>query len=478
MLPPVRRALGRALSLLLAAAFVLGGMPAPAHAHGVLRASSPASGARLAAAPRQVRLVFSEAAELGVAAVELRGPGGVAVALSPLRHGDSTSVIVAEFAETLAAGIHEVRWQVLGRDGHPVRGTFRFTILPGATGLGAGAGTAAPVTSAAPLDDTTHADSARDVVPDEDPAPPPPVDGFDAGSPLYAAIRWFGFAAMLALVGVAGFALVVLPAATRRLGGATPAFDPRIQAAGLVAAALLLAAVLARLAAQWAALQGGELAGPSRAGSMVGSTLWGRAWLLHLASSGIALAGFAMLRRARRVAWAAIVLALAGSAVAMALSGHAAASPVPALAVTLDAIHVLAAGGWLGTLLVLVTVAMRSRDARGPVVAALVTSFSPLALACAFALGFTGLAAAWTNVGSIAALAGTDYGQALLVKLALLMLVVALGAWNWRRVRPTLVDDASVARVRHSSVAELLLAAAVLGATAVLVATPTPISAP
>lgn len=124
--------------------------PSTADAHGVLRGSDPRSGAHLTVAPRLLRLTFNEAIELAVARLELRGPDDHGVALSALRRGDSAAVLVADVTGALRAGTYTVAWQIAGRDGHPVRGTFRFTVAPDATGL-----------ASAPVDPMAAADSAR-----------------------------------------------------------------------------------------------------------------------------------------------------------------------------------------------------------------------------------------------------------------------------------------------------------------------------
>jgi putative copper export protein len=101
-----------------------------------------------------------------------------------------------------------------------------------------------------------------------------------------------------------------------------------------------------------------------------------------------------------------------------------------------------------------------------------VNAYSPWALAFAATVVVTGAASAWLHLDAPAALWSTAYGRTLLVKLALLAPVLALGAYNWRRVRPALHDAAGVARLRRSAAAELAIGALVLAVTAVLVATP------
>ena len=101
-------------------------------------------------------------------------------------------------------------------------------------------------------------------------------------------------------------------------------------------------------------------------------------------------------------------------------------------------------------------------------------AFSPAALAFGALAGATGIFMAWTHVGSIGALTGTDYGKVLMIKVALLSLTGATGAYNWLRVRPALGDHSGARRLRASAAVELGIATIVLAVTAVLVALPLP----
>lgn len=166
-----------------------------------------------------------------------------------------------------------------------------------------------------------------------------------------------------------------------------------------------------------------------------------------------------------------------------AMSGHAVASPEwrPA-AILADALHVMGAGGWLGSLLFVVAVGVPAalrlpEDARGPAVADLVNAFSPTALILAGVTGATGIFAAWLHLGSLPALWETVYGRTLLVKLAVLSVVAGTGAYNWLRVRPALGDVRGARRIRRSAGVELVVGLLVLAVTAVLVATPPPADA-
>jgi copper transport protein len=151
------------------------------------------------------------------------------------------------------------------------------------------------------------------------------------------------------------------------------------------------------------------------------------------------------------------------------------------LGAMVNPLHVLGASLWLGTLFVLVFCGVREqlRDgvdaaAREPAVAQMVHRFSVVALGGAGLLGVTGVVTSWTHLKHLDALWTTPYGQALFRKLVVVACVVALGAWNWRRVGPSLGHHGGAVRIRRSAIAELAVAAVVLLLTAILVSTPSP----
>lgn len=144
-------------------------------------------------------------------------------------------------------------------------------------------------------------------------------------------------------------------------------------------------------------------------------------------------------------------------------------------------IHSLAAGLWLGTLLVLVVAGLSAllrheptRARRGAIAADMVNGFSPLALSMGGVVVVFGLITAWRHLHVLSNLWLTPYGQVLIVKLTLVACVFGLGAWNWRRQRPTLGTEPAAASIRRSSMAELTMATLVLIATAIIVSLPSP----
>jgi putative copper export protein len=111
---------------------------------------------------------------------------------------------------------------------------------------------------------------------------------------------------------------------------------------------------------------------------------------------------------------------------------------------------------------------------REQTVAEMVHRFSVVGLGGAGLLGITGLITGWTHLNPLAALWTTPYGYALIGKLCVVMVVLGLGAWNWRRVGPALGADGGARTIRRTASIELAFAALVLFITAILVSLPSP----
>jgi putative copper export protein len=144
-------------------------------------------------------------------------------------------------------------------------------------------------------------------------------------------------------------------------------------------------------------------------------------------------------------------------------------------------VHRIVAGLWIGTLFVLVVAGLVPllrdvtwRERRGTIASDMVNGFSPLALTCGAFVVLSGLITAYRHLTPLSSLVTTPYGWALLVKLALVVLVFVLGAWNWRRQRPALGGEGAAIAIRRSSTKELAVAALVLAVTAILVSLPSP----
>lgn len=144
-------------------------------------------------------------------------------------------------------------------------------------------------------------------------------------------------------------------------------------------------------------------------------------------------------------------------------------------------LHEVAASLWIGTLFVVLIAGLpailrsgMSTERRGSLVADMIANFSPVAIGASLLLVTTGVITAWRHLKFVAALWTTSYGYALDIKLLLVAIVVALGAWNWQRMRPRLGSEAAAHELRRSATRELFFAALVLVVTGVLVSLPGP----
>lgn len=144
-------------------------------------------------------------------------------------------------------------------------------------------------------------------------------------------------------------------------------------------------------------------------------------------------------------------------------------------------LHVLAGGLWIGTLFVMIvagiSVVLRdepAREHRAAIVSDMVYSFSPLALAAAAVLVLFGVIIAWEHLHVLSNLWRSPYGIALIIKLCFVVVVFALGAWNWRRQKPLLGTEPAAIGIRRSAISEVSVAALVLVMTGILLSIPAP----
>lgn len=376
--------------------------PAPAAAHPSLLQSAPAAGVVADQPPRSIVLSFTEPVEPEGSAVRLVGPRGRRLPVgTPTARGPS--VLVAPMDGALATGVYEVRWVALGPDGHTVSGRFRFGV-PGRGG-----------------------------------APPPDADRLDAPGlpgaqvrprdpPVEVIARWLGIVA----------AGVLLAGALLRWRLGPASLEPRWHR--LRAAALAGAIAAAAYAVVSAAGTGAGGSGQALLGEPSGQLALVRLTVL-------AAVAFVLVRRLPR-ADALLGAAGAGALYTQALDGHLqTVEDGVALAYAAQVAHVLAAGVWVGGLVVLAAGAARGRRA--------LRAFAGIAATAVVVLGGTGIVAALREVDASYFLRWTGYGRVVLAKSALLVVLMAAAG-------------VTVLALRRGRSARLPLAAEAVGALAIV----------
>jgi copper transport protein len=388
------RAVGLAVVMLLApvASAVLG--------HSQLVSSSPGAGQVVSSSPAQIRLIFSEPIEGRYTSLDLLDGTGKAllVGVGAVDPTDRNALVVPVVGP-LADGVYSINWRaVSAADGHSTNGFLSFGV--GHATLPAGAGqTGANVGN-------LHAGHSGGV----------------AAAEVFAKTIGDG-GAMLAF-GLWFFGGLVM----RPIRGRVPVGLGLVQVASLVGAAVgPVILVWVSLVSLPASPQGPDVGG-FLLGTRVGQLLVARTAVAAGAGVlGLVLAGWG---GPCGTAIVSGLLGLAGAAslVLIALMGHSAAFSPP-IPLTLDAVHLGAAGVWISGLGGL---ALLTGFGGGPLraeVREIVPRFSALALASGGLLAATGIYAAWQNTHDFTSLA-TNYNLNLALKVALVLAAFSLGAVN------------------------------------------------
>ena len=398
------------------AALALGGalVPAsPAAAHALLLRTEPAPQTTVKTAPSAVKLFFSEPVEVTFGAIRVFDVDGKRVDPGTIhRVGDGTEVDVP--LSGIKDGTYTVTWRAVSADGHPVQGGFTFYV-----------GNPSTISAVA--------------IPSDQGAGRTVGWGFGA-------VRFAWFAALLGLVGAVVVRRWVWTPTVRSAGLADSAaaaqfrtrFRPVLVGAW-VALAVSGALALVFQAATASGLSLVSAAKPSVLGEVL-RTNFGRLWLVQAALTaaiGVPVLGLAGRRALWGVAprawvWASLALG-AGLAAVAGMNGHARTVHRSGLAVGAVSVHLLAVAVWVGGLAVLVGVggpAWRrvAEQDRPAFLRRLLARFSRLAVATVAVVVVTGVLNAVLELATPGDLWRLTYGRAILAKVVLLGVALALAA--------------------------------------------------
>src|SRR5205823_4040955 len=164
------------------------------------------------------------------------------------------------------------------------------------------------------------------------------------------------------------------------------------------------------------------------------------------------------------------------------LAGHAAQYSPRGVSIALDAVHLAAGGLWIGGLVGLSVVAAFASTRRVACMVVLVPRFSRVAFTSVVVLIASGTVAAIIRLPTLRSLWDTGYGQALLVKIGLLVIALMLAAVNLLRTRPRLeasqrrpgLGEPTTRVLRRLVGGEIVLVAGIIFAAGVLSSLPPP----
>ena len=408
-------------------------VPAVAWAHASLRSVSPGFQQRLQGSPKVVRLHFDQIVDLPV--VQVLDGSGRNYAGDVRVHGTDVVATVRE----LPTGPYTIRWHALSADSHVVSGVWTFGVRV---------------------------------------RPPPPMEAYGASGPTRTehVVRWAYFLALALTIGSLGFRLIclrgmVLPLRVeKRLYLLSGAGVIAVLELGILAFCLRCQDVLQLPFGEFLY---GDLSPIST------ETRFGKAFIAMTLGFALvaALIYLAWLLDRVVLLWPALGLAL-GFASGLSLSGHDAVDAGSSWTTELaDWAHLSAASLWVGGLVSLVVAVWPvahtlRRDA--------FVRFSRLAVALVALVLFAGIYLSVVRLPQLSDLWTHEYGQVLLVKILLVALVLAWGAFHHFVVRPALAHagDGFLRRVGRSVAGEGIVAVVVLLAAAVLVDSKPPPAAP
>jgi copper transport protein len=393
-----------------------------AFGHASLVSSEPGDGAVLGAAPSRFVLTFNEpVAPLVLRLIDSSGSSTTLDAFQ--RHGNA---IVIEAPREMLPGSHALSWRVTSADGHPIGGSVLFSI-------GAANSTVIPE-GAASIDRS-----------------------------LRTAIWFLRVALYLGLfVGIGGVFFNAFVASA-------PVPPVRMQARVLVAALVAAPVSVGLQGLDALALPLSDFVQPHVWQAAI-STSYGTTVLIAFVALAAALASLAI--RAKPVARLLAAGSLAGAGLALAASGHASNAAPQIVMRPAVFVHATAIAFWVGSLLPLGSI-LRARGSGADFALARFSKSIPFVVA---ALVGSGIALAVVQVRNAAALWGSDYGRVLLVKLALLVVLFGLAAFNrWRLTAPAKAGEPRARRRLVTVIAiDIGVGVVILGTVALWRFTPPP----
>ena len=374
-------------------------LPKAAFAHAYIVNSDPAENQELKKAPAEIKIEFNEAIQKGFHSITVRNSSGERVDSGKTEiDPQNAKIMTVKLKPKLKDDIYSAEWRAVSADGHPVSGTIPFSIGNIQGGL--------------PKDQQNQASGL------------PAADTVMERVLLYTGFSLFMGAALLQLV-------------WHRPENGWPG-DKRRRLKRIKNAALLLtgAAIIIQLPLQTKANAGVSWLGalqPSLLQETLLNTTGGMLWLINIAI--IALLVFCSNRKGLKSAILSLFL-FAGLLFVKSLDGHAASTSAGYMTIAMNFIHLNAASIWTGGLAMFVL--FFGKDWLKPdksLIWETIRRFSPWALVSAGLLIFSGLFNSFFIVHTLDNLFGTAYGKALLVKSALVLLMIGLGAFHYFRFR-------------------------------------------
>ena len=303
--------------------------------------------------------------------------------------------------------------------------------------------------------------------------------------------QWLLFIGFSLAMGCVAWRTIVAPGAARSLQGdsaqALRTLETKVAGAGLVSGLVLIGAWILRMVAQVMGFRDPFVPLWEDISFLLFETFWGTVWMVQGVVVVLLTAAFLGARRTRtgvpgggfaskRWPWRTATILTLALAATLALSSHAVGlDSRRGFFVTVDGLHAVAVGSWIGCLAVILSVGRAAQVAPADdLFGAQIRSFSPMAQLSVAVLLSMGIVLAWTHLTAVSDLWSMTYGRLLSAKVALAGVVFGAGFLNWRRGVPALDMEMARRETRRRAAWEVGVAVGVLLLTAVLVHSPLP----
>ncbi|MEK4220202.1 MULTISPECIES: copper resistance CopC/CopD family protein [unclassified Bacillus (in: firmicutes)] len=410
-------------------------LPKTSFAHAYIVKSSPGENSELKSAPAQVEIEFNEPVEEGFHYIKVYNSDGDRVDTDKTEiKKDNNHIMTVKLKKNLPHDVYRAEWNAVSADGHPVSGVIPFSIGK------ADGGFSSQKTSGSALNPGTAADRAI----------------------LYTAFSLF--------IGTVFFHLFWYKGDGKKLA-------KRTKRLLVISVTVLGLALLLQLPIQTKANAGGGWGNAFQPEYMketlfetAGGTIWMIQAVLYVL---LVLSAIPVLRKKRFASfayWTAPLIFFFGLLLAKAFTGHAAVVEEKTVGILMDFLHLSAASIWIGGIAAIVL--LLSQEWRQPdktLAWETVKRFSPWALTAVGVILFSGLLNGFFIIRSMDSLFHTAYGQALLVKSGLFVLMLILGGIHFLLTRKR-----QGSKITRTLKAEWAIGIAVLITAAVFTSLPSP----
>ena len=387
-------------TLLVILSLLLFLFPTVSSAHAYIKKSTPLENETVKKAPTKVTIKFDESIQPAFNSIKVFDSNGNRVDQKNGRiDSKQPSILKTGLKKNLPNGAYRVKWKVVSSDGHPVEGVIPFQI-----------GDEGDSTS-------IHKETS----------------GYTPKADLIV-IRWLQYISNACYVGLIFFYMLIMPRKLRELELVDKKFRKIISAS----LTLLFLSILLSLPLQ-ATIESGfpwsEVFSFSLLENILNNTSFGHSWLMQIAilMTLALLTSFIGLAEStkRIILWVCFCLGIA-LLYTKSLTSHAASQTKPLMTIAMDFLHLSAASIWIGSLIGFVALLSLRKDAElKQDYLTMIKKFSKWGLILVLLLTFTGIYGSLLYIPTLSALVQTNYGQVLIWKISIFLLMVLLAAVNF-----------------------------------------------